>query len=209
MYFVLSLVKSIVVLFFNFINNLNGNEIVFYAAHIEALESFVSQGLNLRKAMIVKDAFCSLIHYLKVMIMTKSLDCSKCEYLKSFLRNSFSIYPLSISLYVFSCVSCFGFLIRVLILTKFWITYRYLVAEWDATIATNELEDTDCINKMQEVINEKIPAKRVFVPLQENDSNYGLFLLYYILKFVKDPPKTINKKYLEGNCMDLGVVSHS
>ena len=157
--------------------------------------------------MIVKDVFCTLIHYLKIMIVTKSLDCSKGEYLKSFLRNSFGIYPLLISLYVFSYVSCFGFLIRVSVLTKFWI--RYLVAEWDATIAANELEDIDCINKMQKVISEKIPTKRVFVSLEENGSDCILFLLYYILKFVKDPPKIMNTKDLEGNCMDLDVVSHS
>ena len=204
--FVLSLVTCVVVLFVIFVNNLNGNEIMFYATHIGALQSFVSQGLNLRTTMIVKDAFCTLIHYLKVMIVTKSLDCSKGEYLKFFLRNSFSIYPLSISLYVFSYIKCFGFLIRVLILTKFWITYMYLVAKWDATIVANELEDTDCINKMQEVISEKIPTKIVSVLLEENDSDCGLFLLYYILKFVKDPPKTINIKDLEGNYMDLGVV---
>lgn len=47
----------------------------------------------------------------------------------------------------------------------------------------------------------------VQVPLQENESDCGLFLLHYIRKFVEFAPKTMKVRDLDGNWDDLGVVS--
>lgn len=45
------------------------------------------------------------------------------------------------------------------------------------------------------------------VPLQDNESDCGLFLLYYIRKFVENAPKAMKLSDLEGNWDVLGVVS--
>jgi len=45
------------------------------------------------------------------------------------------------------------------------------------------------------------------VPLQENESDCGLFLLHYIRKFVEQAPHKMRYSDLDGNWKDLGVVS--
>jgi hypothetical protein len=45
------------------------------------------------------------------------------------------------------------------------------------------------------------------VPLQENESDCGLFLLHYIRKFVENAPKAMKLCDLEGNWDILGVVN--
>lgn len=44
------------------------------------------------------------------------------------------------------------------------------------------------------------------VPLQDNESDCGLFLLHYIQKFVEYAPKTLKSRDLDGNWENLGVV---
>lgn len=46
------------------------------------------------------------------------------------------------------------------------------------------------------------------VPLQDNESDCGLFLLHYIQKFVEHAPKTMKPSDLDGNWEGLGVVSY-
>lgn len=45
------------------------------------------------------------------------------------------------------------------------------------------------------------------VPLQENDSDCGLFLLHYIRKFVESAPKTMKMSDVENRLEDIGLVS--
>jgi hypothetical protein len=45
-------------------------------------------------------------------------------------------------------------------------------------------------------------------PLQDNESDCGLFLLHYIQKFVEHAPKAIKPSDLDGNWEVLGVVSY-
>ena len=47
------------------------------------------------------------------------------------------------------------------------------------------------------------------VPLQDNESDHGLFLLHYIHKFVESAPKTMKASDLDGDFEDLGVVGFS
>lgn len=47
------------------------------------------------------------------------------------------------------------------------------------------------------------------VPLQDNESDCGLFLLHYIHKFVESAPKTMKASDLDGDFEDLGVVGFS
>lgn len=80
--------------------------------------------------------------------------------------------------------------------TVFRLLRSYLVAEGA------EMERDDNINKITPNV---IPARKVPVPLQENDSDCGLFLLHYIRKFVESAPKTMKMSDVENRLEDIGL----
>lgn len=86
--------------------------------------------------------------------------------------------------------------------TVFRILRRYLVAKWKATYGGSKMEGEDCIHTST---NKVIPATRVPVPLQENESDCGLFLLHYIRKFVENAPRAMKISDVEDRLEDLDV----
>ncbi|KAG0591330.1 hypothetical protein KC19_1G167600 [Ceratodon purpureus] len=78
----------------------------------------------------------------------------------------------------------------------FGLLKRYLVEEWNYSIVSGEYEDVS-IDTTQEVTTSNIHHKRVQVPLQENGFDCGIFLLYYIKKFVANARKMMKMSDLE------------
>lgn len=84
----------------------------------------------------------------------------------------------------------------------FRLLKSYLVAEWKHSV---EDEADDCTPTIPNLKADSIPCKKVPVPLQENESDCGLFLLHYIRKFVECAPRSLNLSELEGDWDVLGV----
>lgn len=87
-------------------------------------------------------------------------------------------------------------------LSVFRLLRRYLVAEWKDTFGGIESKENDNIDSF--TCNE-IPGRKVPVPLQENESDCGLFLLHYIRKFVESAPSTMKVSDVEERLEDLGL----
>ncbi|KAG0577287.1 hypothetical protein KC19_5G145300 [Ceratodon purpureus] len=86
--------------------------------------------------------------------------------------------------------------------TIFRLLRRYLVAEWKDTFGEAQMKGNDSIHTLTCNV---IPGKKVPVPLQENESDCGLFILHYIRKFVENAPKTMKISDVEDRLEDLGV----
>ncbi|XP_024401364.1 uncharacterized protein [Physcomitrium patens] len=87
----------------------------------------------------------------------------------------------------------------------FRLLKSYLVAEWKHSVEAGENEADECIHTVQKLKADDIPCKKVPVPLQENESDCGLFLLHYIQKFAECAPKTMKLVDLEGSWETVGV----
>ncbi|KAG0560018.1 hypothetical protein KC19_10G147600 [Ceratodon purpureus] len=87
----------------------------------------------------------------------------------------------------------------------FRLLRSYLVAEWKHSVQAGENQADECIQTVQCLKADSIPTKKVPVPLQDNESDCGLFLLHYIRKFVENAPKAMKLSDLEGNWDVLGV----
>lgn len=85
------------------------------------------------------------------------------------------------------------------------MTASYIVAEWKHSVETCENEADECTLSVQRLKADEIMCKKVPVPLQDNESDCGLFLLHYIQKFVEYAPKTLKSRDLDGNWENLGV----
>ncbi|XP_024384389.1 uncharacterized protein [Physcomitrium patens] len=87
----------------------------------------------------------------------------------------------------------------------FRLLRSYIVAEWKHSVETCENEADECTLSVQRLKADEIMCKKVPVPLQDNESDCGLFLLHYIQKFVEYAPKTLKSRDLDGNWENLGV----
>lgn len=87
----------------------------------------------------------------------------------------------------------------------FRLLKSYLVAEWKHSVEAGDFEADECPHTLQSLKNDDIPCKKVPAPLQDNESDCGLFLLHYIQKFVEHAPKAIKPSDLDGNWEVLGV----
>ncbi|KAG0566225.1 hypothetical protein KC19_7G047300 [Ceratodon purpureus] len=87
----------------------------------------------------------------------------------------------------------------------FRLLRSYLVAEWKHSVDAGDHEGDECPHTVQNLKNDDIPCRKVPVPLQDNESDCGLFLLHYIQKFVEHAPKTMKPSDLDGNWEGLGV----
>jgi len=79
----------------------------------------------------------------------------------------------------------------------FRLLRSYLEAEWKHSVESGAFGDDESIHTLQTLTAEKIAAKKVQVPLQENESDCGLFLLRYIEKFVEKAPRTLRLSDLD------------
>ncbi|KAG0590484.1 hypothetical protein KC19_1G103000 [Ceratodon purpureus] len=80
--------------------------------------------------------------------------------------------------------------------TVFRLIRSYLVEEGALMEGDDSIKTLTCSN---------IPAKKVPVPLQENESDCGLFLLHYIRKFVESAPKKLKMSDVENRLGDIGL----
>lgn len=80
--------------------------------------------------------------------------------------------------------------------TVFRLVRRYLMAEGA------EMEGDESIKTL--TFN-GIPVRKVQVPLQENESDCGLFLLHYIRKFVESAPIAMKMSDVEKKLVDIGL----
>ncbi|XP_024375883.1 uncharacterized protein [Physcomitrium patens] len=83
--------------------------------------------------------------------------------------------------------------------TVFRLLHRYLVAEWKYTFAKGGERGGNKLSRHM------IPTRKVPVPLQENGSDCGLFLLYYIQKFVERAPGTLKISDVENRLESIGL----
>uniref|UniRef100_A0A0E0LBR1 Ubiquitin-like protease family profile domain-containing protein n=1 Tax=Oryza punctata TaxID=4537 RepID=A0A0E0LBR1_ORYPU len=73
---------------------------------------------------------------------------------------------------------------------------RFLKEEWNYLNKTGSLEDCHLHESVWKNLPRKIRKKAVTVPQQDNEYDCGVFVLYYMRRFIEEAPERLNNKDL-------------
>ncbi|KAF7809284.1 ubiquitin-like-specific protease 1D isoform X1 [Senna tora] len=73
---------------------------------------------------------------------------------------------------------------------------RYLIEEWKHLAQESMFSDISIAYGIWENLDSKIEDTSITVPQQKNDYDCGLFVLYFIKRFIEEAPKRLKKKDL-------------
>lgn len=71
---------------------------------------------------------------------------------------------------------------------------RFLKEEWNYLNKTGSLEDCHLHESVWKNLPRKIKKKAVTVPQQDNEYDCGVFVLYYMRRFIEEAPERLNNK---------------
>ncbi|XP_042454510.1 ubiquitin-like-specific protease 1D isoform X1 [Zingiber officinale] len=73
---------------------------------------------------------------------------------------------------------------------------RYLKEEWSYMIQNSPPQDPPFSDKIWKNFSRRVDRKVITVPQQKNEYDCGLFVLYFMEKFIEDAPERFRRKYL-------------
>ncbi|XP_074577057.1 ubiquitin-like-specific protease 1D isoform X3 [Curcuma longa] len=80
--------------------------------------------------------------------------------------------------------------------TIFEVIHLYLKEEWSHMIQNSPPQDLPFSDKIWKNFSRRVDSKMITVPQQKNEYDCGLFVLYFIEKFIEDAPERFRRKYL-------------
>lgn len=74
---------------------------------------------------------------------------------------------------------------------------RFLIKEWTYLCKTNVSPDLPIADKIWKNLDRRIDDKTITVPQQKNDYDCGIFVLFFMERFIQEAPKRLRRKDLD------------